>query len=137
MNAPLRLRAHHLGCVLGFAGHGYDGPFTANLAAVAARVRDDPDLPILVVDGMDDVCGPCPHRAGDACARASVSGSAVRIHDQAFLRALSLVPGDRVAPAAIRSRLAADANARQALRKACSGCPWTAVCTFFQSVLSR
>ena len=35
MTPPLRIRAHHLGCVQGFTGYGYDGPFTDRLAAIA------------------------------------------------------------------------------------------------------
>jgi len=137
MNDPFRLRAHHLGCVPGFTGHGYDRVFTDRLAAIASALAADPTHPILVVQGADDVCASCPHRDGTRCIREPSADAAVNAHDAAFLRALSLAPGDLVTPAAVRDRIDRSPAIRKALRDACTGCPWTGVCTFFRDVLGR
>ncbi len=136
MSAPIRLRGHHLGCVRGFAGHGYDPAFTDCLAAIASALSADPAHPVLVVEGVDDVCAPCPHRDGPRCARDPSADAAVRAHDAAFLHALSLVPGDVVTPASVRDRIERSPALREALRDACAVCPWTGVCTFFRDVLA-
>jgi hypothetical protein len=52
----VRLRGHHLLCILTFVGKGYDGPFVANLARVIDRLAAGEA--VLVVDGPDDVCAP-------------------------------------------------------------------------------
>jgi len=52
----VRLRAHHLLCILTFAGKGYSPAFVANMAGVVARIGAGE--PIEVVAGPDDICAP-------------------------------------------------------------------------------
>lgn len=129
-----RLRPHHLGCVAGFTGHGYDTGFTTRLAAIAHRLEEDPAAEILVVDGGDDVCLPCPHRDGSRCVRDPGAQQRVLEHDRAFLIALGLRIGDRTSLSAVRDRLRDDPAARARIRAACSACPWTEVCRFFRGL---
>lgn len=134
MSPPVRLRGHHLGCILGFAGHGYDPNFSSHLAEVAAACRDEPASPVLVVRGPDEVCLPCPHLRDGRCARSPGADERVRAHDDAFLQALGIAPGELVSLPALRGRLESDSRARSLLLDACTTCPWTGVCTFFQSL---
>lgn len=129
---PVRLRGHHLGCVQGFQGYGYDGPFTDRMTVLAATLRGDPTHPVRVAAADDDVCGPCPHREGDRCVRTPAAQRAVDAHDRAFLAALGLAPGQATSVAAVNARIDADPAVRAALRSACRRCPWTDRCTFFQ-----
>lgn len=129
-DVPIRLRGHHLGCTAGFAGHGYDPGFTANLARIAAALSGDPDHPVLVVAGPDDVCGPCPHLVSGTCARDPGAEERVRAHDREFLRALGLRIGDRTTPRDIENRLEGNPEARDRILGACGTCSWTRVCAF-------
>ena len=65
----LSLRAHHLLCLHGFQGLGYDDRFVENMAEVCKRVRAEPGPEIVVVDEPDDICAPCPHTFGSACGK--------------------------------------------------------------------
>ena len=47
----MRLRGHHLACLLGFTGHGYDPAFTARLADLAARYRDGEPVDVVAAPG--------------------------------------------------------------------------------------
>lgn len=127
---PIRLRGHHLGCTAGFTGHGYDSPFTANLARIAGVLERDPDHPIVVVAGPDDVCGPCPHLGSGVCARDPQAEVRVQVHDREFLEALGLEVGDRTTPREVSLRLERDPEARGRILRACALCPWTGVCAF-------
>jgi len=129
-----RLRPHHLGCVAGFTGHGYDTAFTTRLAAIARRLEADPAGEILVVSGGDDVCLPCPHRDGSRCVRDPGAQERVLEHDRVFLLALGLKVGDRTSLAEIRDRLRQDPEARAQVLAACSSCSWTRVCRFFRDL---
>ncbi len=131
MTAPIRLRAHHLGCVQGFAGHGYDAPFTARLRAIALSLRNGLSTPIVLVDGIDDVCDACPHRDGTSCAKDAGADARVRSHDAAFCKALGLPAQGHVTIADVSGRIVRDPSTRRAIRDACSGCPWTGACLFF------
>jgi len=127
---PVRLRGHHLGCTAGFTGHGYDSPFTATLARIAGVLERDPDHPIVVVPGADDVCEPCPHLQAGACARDPQAEVRVQVHDREFLEALGLQVGDRTTPREVSRRLERDPQARERILRACATCPWTTVCAF-------
>jgi hypothetical protein len=131
MTGAVRLRGHHLGCVQGFTGHGYDGPFTARLAAIAGALRADPTAPVVLADGADDVCEACPHFQGSVCAREPGAETRVRAHDAAFRAALGIAALGTVAIADVASFLALHMESRESLRIACSGCPWTGDCSFF------
>lgn len=129
---PFRLRAHHLGCTAGFTGHGYHADFTAHLARIAEVLAADPDHPIQVVDGPDDLCGPCPHLQAGVCRRDPGAEARVRAHDQEFLQALDLKVGSRTSPREVATCLARDPEARRRIGRSCAGCPWTAVCAFLK-----
>jgi len=131
MTAPIRLRGHHLGCIQGFAGHGYDEPFTARLAELALALRSDPTTAIALVEGTDDACIACPHRDGTACAKDADADARVRSHDAAFCAALGLAAQGHVTMADVSDRIARDPSTRRAIREACAGCPWTGACLFF------
>jgi hypothetical protein len=123
----IRLRAHHLLCMLTFAGEGYTPEFTANFAAVVARIGAGEAVEL--VDGPDDVCAPLADTGDVHCTE-----PAVRRRDRDALRALAGAEPplstarplslDRAAIETLRAQFAAGT-----IRAACSGCSWSALCT--------
>ena len=126
----VRLRAHHLMCIQGFRGHGYDPAFTAHLGRIAAAVALDPSAPVTVVDGVDDVCAGCPNRAGEACAWPGGGEEDVRRHDALVMDAIGLRPGDSTSFAAVADRLRREPTALEAVLASCRACRWAGVCGF-------
>ena len=61
------LRPHHLLCIQKFTGHGYDAAFTAHMTALCERLRQEPETPVVLVSGADDLCAACPHCIGGIC----------------------------------------------------------------------
>lgn len=124
----IRLRPHHLLCMLTFVGKGYSPRFTANYEVLAQRLSRGET--IVVVEGPDDICTPlledenAPHCLGesvsgrDAVALASVSGL--------LGRALSV--GSSIVPGASLFRTLRRHFASGRLRAACTGCEWTSLC---------
>ena len=66
----IRLRPHHLLCLLTYIGKGYTPAFTANYDVVVARLNAGDD--VLVVDGPDDICAPMLNE-GHHCFNASIT----------------------------------------------------------------
>jgi hypothetical protein len=126
--APVRLRPHHLLCLLTYAGKGYSEAFTAGFDAIVSRLALGAEIE--VVDGPDDICAPLRHDAAAHCHRDSV-----RWRDRQAAADLSALRGQAVAAG---ERLTLDAallsNWRQAFaqgrtRAACGGCEWQALCS--------
>ena len=123
----VRLRAHHLLCILTFAGEGYSPAFVANLAGIVARIGAGE--PVELVDGPDDICAPLEGTDDTHCHEPSV-----RRRDREALRQLAEADPplsgarplvmDRAAIAALREQFAAGT-----IRGACTGCPWFGLCT--------
>ena len=76
----LQLRPHHLLCIRGYQGKGYDASFVRCMNAVTDRLRGNPEERIQLVSGCDDLCEACPNRILEikSCidCRATVEGSA-------------------------------------------------------------
>ena len=125
----VRLRGHHLLCLLTYKGEGYGPAFVANLDRIAARLTAGEDA--VLVAGPDDICAPLT-LAGDAphCDLARVGERDRRaLAAVATLLGRRLGPGDRIAldPATV-------GHLRQAfttgsIRSACAGCGWDSLCT--------
>jgi hypothetical protein len=122
----VRLRPHHLLCMLTFAGEGYTPEFVANFAAIVQRIGSGE--PIELIDGSDDVCAPLEASGDTHCANASVGR-----RDRTALLALA----EAGLPVAIRP-FAVDAErltemrrrfAAGTVRAACRGCEWFDRCT--------
>lgn len=91
----LRLRPHHLLCIMDFWGLGNDAPIAGdNLWEPLIRMRDNPDIEVELVEGACMVCPPChawdPERniCDGAC------GLRDRLKDLNTLQKLGLAPGE-------------------------------------------
>jgi hypothetical protein len=121
------LRAHHLLCMLTFAGEGYTPDFTANFAAVVARIGAGE--PVELVDGPDDVCAPLDGTDDLHCTEPSV-----RRRDREALRALAAAepPLSVARPLILDPRAIAELRAHFSagtIRAACNACSWSELCT--------
>lgn len=124
----VRLRAHHLLCVLTYVGRGYSAAFTANYDRVLGRLAAGEGIEL--VSGPDEVCGPL---LGDPDAHCRLDR--IRDRDEAAARAIAalldraIAPGDRidVAPELVARLRAAFRDGT--IRAACAGCEWSDLCT--------
>jgi hypothetical protein len=87
-----KLRGHHLICLHFYDGEGYDEPFIENLEEVIAAVKREG---VVVAEGADDVCSPCPHRTEDRCTYSRAADREIREMDRKALALLDLGPGGR------------------------------------------
>lgn len=123
----IRLRAHHLLCLLTYVGKGYSPAFTANYDGIAERLSRGED--ILIVSGPDDVCAPLldepePHCLGES----AVERDRLAAVDVEELLARPIRVGRRLdLDAAILARMR-QAFSAGLVRKACGGCEWNELC---------
>ena len=127
----VRLRPHHLLCLLTYVGRGYSPVFVANLDRVAARVAAG--APIRLVDGPDDICSPlvtARRRQPVHC-----HGRRVVWRDRRAARAVGRLLGRPVSPGCLLRldgrvlRRLRRSFAARAIRSACLGCPWARLCS--------
>jgi len=93
----IRLRGHHLLCLQGFQGLGYDDRSVARLHELYGAIEADPSTPVEVVEGPDAMCEPCPHLSGETCVRKESLGACLKAH----------ITSPERHPPSLRARLAA------------------------------
>ncbi|NTS32383.1 DUF1284 domain-containing protein [Phyllobacterium sp. BT25] len=124
----VRLRPHHLLCMLTYVGKGYSEAFTANYDEVIKRlVAGDA---IELSEGADDVCAPLLGDADPHCLWASV-----RERDPKAAAAVSRLLGRQVKngdtielDAALLSTFRREFK-KGTTRDACGGCEWFNLCS--------
>ncbi len=124
----VRLRGHHLLCLLTYKGLGYSPEFVAGMTATAARLVAGATA--VIVEGPDDICEPlCRAEDHPHCHEATVP--------ERDRRALSLVSSLLGRPLKSGDRLAFDEELRARLRSAyrdgafeaaCALCEWQPLC---------
>lgn len=123
----VRLRAHHLLCVLTYVGKGYSPALVANCDRVAARISAGEY--ILLVAGPDDICAPLLNEAEPHCNKESATDRDAR--------AAEVVARSLGQPLQIGVRLRLDSPALARLRagfagrrftEVCAGCSWSELC---------
>ncbi|UCI06952.1 DUF1284 domain-containing protein [Mesorhizobium sp. B1-1-8] len=123
----VRLRAHHLLCLLTYVGKGYSPAFTANYDGIVARLGGGEDF--LIVSGADDICAPLlnepePHCRGES----ATERDELAARDIGELLGRTVLTGDRLgldAPSLARMRKAFSSGLT---RTACPGCEWFELC---------
>lgn len=123
----VRLRAHHLLCMLTYVGKGYSPAFVENYEVIAARLSAGEEIEL--VAGPDDICGPLTADPEAHCHGASVIERDREAADAvARLMGSPLPPGTRITPtSALIKQLRAN-FATGEIRTACSGCEWSGLC---------
>ncbi len=123
----VRLRPHHLLCMLTYVGKGYSPAFVENYEVIAARLSAGEEIEL--VAGPDDICGPLT-----ADPEAHCHGASVIERDRGATDALArlidspLDLGARLTPSpALLARLR-KTFATGEIRTACSGCEWSGLC---------
>ena len=124
----VRLRPHHLLCLLTYVGEGYTPEFVDNLDHVARKLLWGED--VLLVEGPDDICAPVLGTEHGHC-----TGPSVTERDHKAAQAVAAVLGVDVAAGA-RLRLDAatlgrlrEGFASGTIRAGCAGCEWAELCS--------
>lgn len=124
----IRLRPHHLLCLLTYVGKGYSPAFIANYDAIAERIGQGEG--ILVVSGPDDICAPLlsepePHCLGESV----VERDRLAARDIGDLLARPIGSGIRLDLDASTLARMREAFSAGLTRNACQGCEWTGLCS--------
>ncbi len=123
----LRLRPHHLLCVLTYVGKGYSPAFTANMTEIAGRLGRGEAVDI--VAGPDDICAPLLDTPDVHCHRPSVTErDKAAARDLSPLFGIDIRTGTRLVLDADLLGRARRAFAADAVRSACAGCEWNGLC---------
>lgn len=118
------MRGHHLLCVHGFQGMGYNSTFVEKMREVVQDIRNaDRDFPIRVTIGLDETCAFCPHKKGDRCHQSPDSQAHVLRLDKRVVDHLGIEEDGVYSKKELVSRVAKKVSPDD-LDYLCEGCSW-------------
>lgn len=128
MTDPIRLRPHHLLCLLTYVGKGYTPDFVRNYDRIADQLSDGREIEI--VSGPDDICAPLLAEQAPHCHEESVTARDARAaRDVAKALGAPIEEGDRLSLSPARLAQLREAFAKGETRDACVRCDWHDLCT--------
>ena len=81
-----KIHPHHLLCILGYRGLGYNENFTSNMTKIVKDLRSNPNTIINVSPEADDICIACPYNSKGICIKKPNSEEIVHNIDSEYLK---------------------------------------------------
>ena len=129
----IKLRPHHLLCILTYVGEGYSKAFTDNFDIIIEKINSAKTSQIEIVSGPDDICAPRLCDKNDKCHCYEDSFTKADLDALNDLQSLNMninfAIGARIH---LSSDLIHDLRVKftqGVIRTACIGCEWHSLCT--------
>jgi hypothetical protein len=126
----LTLRGHHLLCLKGFQGYGYDEGFVENMTSVNSK-RKLPQTTISICDCADDICSKCPNLIDGICENESQNERIVSM-DREVVKKLD--GKDEHNSIELFNEMDEIFNTKESVREICFNCKWSEKCLFYQKL---
>lgn len=124
----VRLRAHHLLCILTYVGKGYSPAFIDNMTQAARRISAGETIEI--VEGPDDICAPRKAETNPHCWDKSVHNRDLRAaQDVGRILKISIRSGAKLSLNKRSLRQLRAAFTQNLVRSACHDCQWDEICS--------
>lgn len=126
----LVLRGHHLLCLQGFQGYGYDKAFVENMTEIN-RIRKLANTTISLTDSPDDICKACPNLKDGLCKNKKQNEN-IKSMDKEVLSKLD--PSKEYKALNLFKEVETIFNSKESASKICSKCMWHKECLFYQNI---
>lgn len=118
-----KIRPHHLLCMLGYRGLGYNKKFALNMKNIISDLRTNPSIKIIVLAQADDFCTACPHNKEGNCVQKPDSGENVQNLDLQYLKLLQIQLGDPLSINNVWSIISSSISLKN-MENICNNCDW-------------
>lgn len=126
----LILRGHHLLCLQGFQGYGYDESFVENMTEVN-RIRKLANTTVSLTDSSDDICKLCPNLKEGLC-KNQKQNETIKSMDKKVLSKLD--PEKEYYAMDLFKKVKTIFNSKESVSEICSKCMWHKECLFYQNI---
>lgn len=126
----LILRGHHLLCLKGFQGFGYDEKFVENMTEVN-DLRKSENTKIKLTSSPDDICKACPNLKNSICENASQNSRIVSMDNEVLKK---LDSGREYDALELFEKIDSIFNSKESVSEICFNCMWHEKCLFYQKL---
>lgn len=126
----LILRGHHLLCLQGFQGYGYDEDFVKNMSEIN-RIRKLGDTTVSITNEADDICKACPNLKDNLCINETQNERIISMDNEVLSKLNSSKEHDALD---LFEKVEKTFNSKENVSKICSACMWHKECLFYQKL---
>lgn len=126
----IKLRGHHLLCLQGFQGYGYDSDFIKNMAEINEQRQKETAL-VLVQHSADDICKACPNLKNNQCIDEKHNEEIVKM-DLEVLSKLDI--DNEFKSTELFENISNIFNTKKSVENICFECKWHEECLFYQNL---
>ncbi len=126
----LVLRGHHLLCLKGFQGYGYDENFVENMASINLK-RKCKDTTVSLTNSPDDICKACPNLKNDLCENRFQNNHIIEMDNEVLLK---LDNSSEHNSQDLFKKVDLIFNTKESVSNICSNCIWHEECLFYQNL---
>lgn len=126
----LVLRGHHLLCLQGFQGYGYDRNFIENMERIN-RVRKTENITVKLINSPDDICSSCPNLKNNLCENETQNQRIIDMDNEVLQKLDTSKEYDSIN---LFENVAKKFNSKTSVEKICSKCMWHNECLFYRKL---
>ena len=126
----LVLRGHHLLCLQGFQGYGYDDDFVKNMTKIN-QARKSEGTTISITNRPDDICRSCPNLKDNLCQNHNKNEKIVSMDNEVLSEFDQTTEYDSID---LFKKVENIFNSKERVSKICSKCIWHDKCLFYQKL---
>ena len=127
----LILRGHHLLCLKGFQGYGYDENFVNNMKYVNSK-RKETSTTIQLTNRPDDICSSCPNLKENNICENTIQNEHIISMDNEVLKKIDT--SEQHNSIELFNEIDEIFNTKESVSKICSTCMWHEKCLFYQNL---
>jgi hypothetical protein len=126
----LTLRGHHLLCLKGFQGYGYDNDFVKNMTSINSKRKLDCTT-VSIINSPDDICKSCPRLKNGICEDKTQNEEIIKMDNEV----LDKIDASKEYNAIKLFKMVDDIfNTRDSVSEICFNCMWSEKCLFYQNL---
>jgi hypothetical protein len=126
----MKLRGHHLLCILGFQGYGYSEDFVLNMARIN-ELRKSDKTTIKLINRPDDICSACPNLKDDVYENKMQNENIVKM-DNEVLSQFNI--NQEYNAIDLFNEVVLKFNTLKSVENICNDCKWAEKCLFYKKL---
>ena len=130
----MKIRAHHLLCMKGFQGYGYNEDFIKNMTKIVETLQNFPKDKIEIIAGSDVICACCPYDIDGICQESQGSNEKIRSIDVKVLKKLEIPAGSILEVEEIFNIINKKLKTHLDVEEICRDCKWNEKCLWFLKI---
>ena len=126
----IKLRGHHLLCLQGFQGYGYNKEFILNMASIN-DLRKSKDCTIILTNTSDDICSSCPNLKNNKCKNEKQNRIIEKMDDKVLSQ---LEYKNKYNALELFNEVSLKFKTLKSVENICKNCKWKEKCLFYKKL---